>query len=51
MNKRSIDVFFAFKHVQADIVGSSSGYGILNSGNEITPTKLLLFVTSTSGAQ
>ena len=38
MNKRIIDVFSAFKHVEADIVGSSSGSGILNSGNEITLT-------------
>ena len=51
MNKKIIDVFSAFKHVEADIVGSSSGSGILNSGNKITLTKLLLFVRSTSGAQ
>ena len=51
MNKRIIDVFSAFKHVEADIVGYSSGSGILNSGNKITATKLLLFVSSTSGAQ
>ena len=51
MNKRIIDVFSAFKHVEADIVGSSSGSGILNSGKKITGTKLLLFVRSTSGAQ
>ena len=51
MNKRIIDVFSAFKHVEADIVGSSSGSGILNSGKKITATKLLLFVRSTSGAQ
>ena len=51
MNKKIIDVFSAFKHVEADIVGSSSGPGILNSGKKITGTKLLLFVTSTSGAQ
>ena len=38
MNKRIIDVFSAFKHVEADIVGSSSGSRILNSGNEITVT-------------
>ena len=38
MNKRIIDVFSAFQHVEADIVGSSSGSGILNSGNEITVT-------------
>ena len=49
--KKIIDVFSAFKHVEADIVGSSSGSGILNSGNKITATKLLLFVRSTSGAQ
>ena len=36
MNKRIIDVFSAFKHVEADIVGSSSGSGILNSGKKIT---------------
>ena len=36
MNKKIIDVFSAFKHVEADIVGSSSGSGILNSGNKIT---------------
>ena len=47
MNKRIIDLFSAFKHVEADIVDSSSGSGILNSGNEITVTKLLLFVRST----
>ena len=47
MNKKIIDVFSAFKHVEADIVGSSSGSGILNSGNEITLTKLLLLVRST----
>ena len=51
MNKRIIDVFSAFKHVEADIVGSSSGSGIFNSGKRITATKLLLFVRSTSGAQ
>ena len=51
MNKRIINVFSAFKHVQADIVGSSSGSGILNSGKTINPTKLLLFVRSTSGVQ
>ena len=51
MNKRIIDVFSAFKHVEADIVGSSSGSGILNLGNEMTLTKLLLFHRSTSGAQ
>ena len=28
MNKRIIDVFSAFKHVEADIVGYSSGSGI-----------------------
>ena len=38
MNKRIIDVFSAFKHVEADIVGSSSGSGILNSGKKITVT-------------
>ena len=31
MNKKIIDVLSAFKHVEADIVGSSSGSGILNS--------------------
>ena len=51
MNKKIIDVFSAFKHVEADIVGSSSGSGILNSGNKITLTKLLLFVRSPSGAK
>ena len=38
MNKKIIDVFSAFKHVEADIVGSSSSSGILNSGTEITVT-------------
>ena len=38
MNKKIIDVFSAFKHVEADIVGSSSSSGIFNSGNEITVT-------------
>ena len=51
MNKKIIDVFSAFKHVEADIVGSSSGSGILNSGNKITLTKLMFLVRSTSGAQ
>ena len=51
MNKKIIDVFSAFKHIEADIVGSSSGCGILKSGNKITLTKILLFVRSTSGAQ
>ena len=51
VNKRIIDVFSAFKHVEADIVGSSSGSGILNSGKKITLTKLLLFVRYTSHAQ
>ena len=51
INKKIIDVFSAFKHVEADIVGSSSGSGILNSGNKITLTKLLLFFRSTSGGQ
>ena len=49
MNKKIIDVFSAFKHVEADIVGSSSGSGILNSGKKITSTKLLMIVRSTSG--
>ena len=31
MNKNIIDVFSAFKHLEADIVGSSSGSGIFNS--------------------
>ena len=51
MNKKIIDVFSAFKHVEADIVGSSSGSGILNSGKKITLTKLMFLVRSTSGAQ
>ena len=34
MYKRMIDIFSAFKHVEADIVGSSSGSRILNSGNK-----------------
>ena len=38
MNKKIIDVFSAFKHVEANIVGSSSSSGILNSGTEITVT-------------
>ena len=38
MNKKIIDVFSAFKHIEADIVGSSSGSGILKSGNKITHT-------------
>ena len=38
MNKKIIEVFSALKHVEADIVGSSSGSGIFNSGNEITVT-------------
>ena len=38
MNKKIIDVFSAFKHIEADIVGYSSSSGILNSGNEITVT-------------
>ena len=51
MNKKIIHVFSALKHVEADIVGSSSGSGILNLANEMTLTKLLLFHRSTSGAQ
>ena len=51
MNKKVIDVFSAFKHVEADIVGYSSGSVIFKSGNKITLRKLLLFVRSTSGAQ
>ena len=48
MNKKKIiDVFSAFKHVEPDKVGSSSGFANLNSGNKITLTKLL----STSGVQ
>ena len=31
INKKMIHVFSAFKHVEADIVGSSSGSAILNS--------------------
>ena len=46
-----IDVFSAFKHVETDIVGSSSGSPFLKSGNKITLTKLMLFVRSTSGGQ
>ena len=38
MNKKIIDVSSAFKHVEADMVGSSSGSGILKSGNKITLT-------------
>ena len=51
MNKKIIDVFSAFKHVEADIVGSSSGSRILNSGNKITLKQLMFLVRSTSGAQ
>ena len=51
MKKKIVYVFSGLKHVEADIVGSSSGSGILNSGNKITLTKLLLFVRSKSGAQ
>ena len=51
MNKRIIHVFSDLKHVEADIVRSSSSSGIFNSGRRITATKLLLFVRSTSGAQ
>ena len=52
INKKIImDIFSAFKHVEADIVGSSSGSRIFNSGNKITLTKLLLFVRSTCGVQ
>ena len=40
MNKKIIDVFSAFKHVEADIVGSSSGSGILNSGKKISSYKV-----------
>ena len=47
MNKRIIDVFSPLKHVEADILGSSSGSRIFNWGNEITVTKLLLLVRST----
>ena len=47
--KTIIDVFSAFKHEERDMVGSSSGSGILNSGKKITATKLLLFLSSTSG--
>ena len=36
MNKKILDIFSAFKHVEADIVDFSSGSGILNSGNQIT---------------
>ena len=43
MNKKIIDVFSALKHVEADIVGSSSGSGILNSGNEITLTVTVVY--------
>ena len=46
-----MDAFSGFKHVEADIVGSSSGSGIFNWGNKITLTKLLLFVRSTCGAK
>ena len=38
MKKKIIHIFSAFKHVEADIVGSSSGSGILNLGNKITLT-------------
>ena len=51
INKKIINIFSAFKHVEADIVGSSSSSGIFNWGNEIILTNLLLFVRSTSGAQ
>ena len=43
MNKKIIDVFSAFKHVEADIVGSSSSSGIFNSGNEITVTVTVVY--------
>ena len=51
MNKKIINVFSVFKHVEADIVGSFSGSWILNAGNKITLTKWLLSVRSTSGVQ
>ena len=51
MNKKIIDVFSAFKHVEADKVGYSSSSAILNSGNKITITKLVLFVRCKSAAQ
>ena len=35
-NKKVIDVFSAFKHVEADTVGSSSGSGIMNSGKKLS---------------
>ena len=38
MNKKVIDLFYAFKHVEADIVGSSSSSAILNAGKNISPT-------------
>ena len=41
MNKQIINILSAFKHVEAHIVGSSSGSGMLNSGNKITVTKLM----------
>ena len=43
MNKNIIEVFSALKHVEADIVGSSSSSGILNSGNEITVTVTVVY--------
>ena len=35
MQKKIIDVYSAFKHVTADLVGSSSGSGILESGEKV----------------
>ena len=34
IQKKIIDVYSAFKHVTADLVGSSSGSGILESGEK-----------------
>ena len=35
IQKKIIDVYSAFKHVTADLVGSSSGSGILESGEKV----------------
>ena len=36
IQKKIIDVYSAFKHVTADLVGSSSGSGILESGEKLS---------------
>ena len=45
IQKKIIDVYSAFKHVTADLVGSSSGSGILESGEKVCTIMLTICIS------